>query len=641
MKRKIAVLANGWNNISVTQALKGIRSVTDKLGIDIFLFLSFAAVSQTEARNIGEDDIFDLADYSDFDGVIIFSNMLNSEATPKRLVKRLVEQKVCAVSVGIPYEGLSYVGIDNYKGMYDMVDHLVKEHHIKNPAFLAGARDNADSNERLIATREALAKNGIELKDENVRYTNWEYLTSMRYAMEYCKKPDPPDAFICANDHNALAACIGLNKMGYSVPEDFIVTGFDKLSSAETFFPSITTVFQDYEKIGYVSAWQLVNKLDGTAESDNLTVSTTFVCNESCGCKKTAEAEVRRHRACIESYSNEMENIIFRAREAEMTTSVFTCSSFKEFQRNLVSFYSRENFNPFGQSDEFYFILDDNTYKHFIQSSNPVLHTYSDKMHCLVAVKDGKCSEPGGFMRKELIPGYGKKKKPSVYTFTSMHFDDALFGYIVTSNSLKSIQDRTLSKYMIQLNYNIEQYRKNCHLEEINRSLLNITNTDRLTGLNNRFGMEKNAVPLFEEAHKNGKSCAVVFIDMNRMKEINDNYGHLQGDLAIKTVASVLSECNPEGWIGIRYGGDEFVSVGICNDEKIAVKYIDEVCTLLKKRAEELALEYTITVSCGYALSDPASTLTLFDYVSKADSVMYLNKQKTYATGKIAFRNAP
>ena len=634
MKRKIAVLANGWNNISVTQALKGIRSVTDKLDIDIFLFLSFAAVTQTESRNMGEDSIFDLADYSDFDGVIIFSNMLNSETTPKRLVKRLVEQKVCAISVGIDYEGLSYVGIDNYKGMYDMVDHLVKEHHIKNPAFFAGARENADSNERLAATREALAKNGIELKSENVCYTNWEYLTSMSYAMEYCKKPNPPDAFICANDHNALAACIGLNKMGYSVPEDFIVTGFDRLSYAETFYPSITTVFQDYEKIGYVAAWQLVKKLDGTAESENIIVPTSFVCNESCGCKKTDEAEIRRHQACIEAYSKEMENLIFRIQEAEMTTSVFTCSSFKEFQRNLVSFYSREKYNPFGQSDEFYFILDDNTHKHFIQSSNPVLHTYSDKMHCLVAVKDGKCSEPGDFMRKELIPGYGKKKKPSVYTFTSMHFDADLFGYIVTSNSLESIQDRTLSKYMIQLNYNIEQYRKNCRLEEMNRSLLNITNTDRLTGLNNRFGMEKNAVPLFEEAHKNGKSCAVVFIDMNRMKEINDNYGHLQGDLAIKTVASVLEECKPKGWIGIRYGGDEFVSMGICNDETIATKYIDEICTQLKKRAKELALEYSITVSCGYALSDPASTLTLFDYVSKADDVMYVQKQKTYANGK-------
>ena len=96
----------------------------------------------------------------------------------------------------------------------------------------------------------------------------------------------------------------------------------------------------------------------------------------------------------------------------------------------------------------------------------------------------------------------------------------------------------------------------------------------------------------------------------------------------------MLSECLPKGWVGIRYGGDEFVAVGKCNDEKFAIKYIDEVCALLKKRAEELELEYSITVSCGYALSDPASTLTLFDYVSKADSVMYVNKQKTYASKK-------
>ena len=111
-----------------------------------------------------------------------------------------------------------------------------------------------------------------------------------------------------------------------------------------------------------------------------------------------------------------------------------------------------------------------------------------------------------------------------------MHFDEALFGYIVTANSLSSIQDMTLNKYMIQLNYNIEQYRKNCRLDEMNKTLMNISNTDQLTGLNNRFGMEKNAVPLFESACKKGKKCAVVFIDMNRMKYINDNFGHLQGD---------------------------------------------------------------------------------------------------------------
>ena len=172
MKRKIAVLANGWNYQSIHHALKGIRSVTDKLKIDVFLFLSFAAYAQSASRNAGEDAIFDLTDYTEFDGVIIFSEMLNSTETPNRIAKNLIANHIPAVSVGLPMDGLDFVGIDHFKGMYQMVDHLVKEHHIKNPVFLAGAKEHPDSNERIDATKQALAANGIELKEENISYTN-------------------------------------------------------------------------------------------------------------------------------------------------------------------------------------------------------------------------------------------------------------------------------------------------------------------------------------------------------------------------------------------------------------------------------------------------------------------------------------
>ncbi|MCR4940450.1 MAG: GGDEF domain-containing protein [Treponemataceae bacterium] len=627
MKRKIAVLANGWNNISISQALKGIRSVTDKLNIDIFLFLSFAAFAHSEARNKGDDSIFDLSDYTEFDGVILFANMLNSEATPRRLAQRIAEKKLCGVSVGIPYEGLSFVGIDNYKGMYDMVDHLVKEHHIKNPAFFAGAKEHPDSQERLAATKEALNLNGIELKSENICYTNWEYLTGIEYAVEFCKRPDPPDAFICANDHNAIAVCIGLNSMGYSVPDDFIVTGFDNISYAETFFPSITTVYQDYEKIGYIAAWQLIEKLNGTSHSDHIVVSSSFVKNESCGCKKIAEGEPRRHRFCIDSYKKEMDNIIFQAQEVEMTTSIFNCSTYDQFRSNLFQFYSN---NSTFQGDEFYFIIDENTRKNLIQSSSPIKTQYSDKMHCLVARKKGQVSAPGEFPRKELIPGYTKDDKPVVYTFSSMHFDEYLFGYVVTSDSIENIRDRTLNMYMIQMNYNIEQYRKNCRLDEMNRTLLNISNTDQLTGLNNRFGMNQNALPILESSHKKGIPCAVVFVDINRMKYINDNFGHLQGDLAIRTVASELLGSIPKEWVGIRYGGDEFLAVGACEEEDRVKTIVKDIQDNLEKHVASMKLTYPLTVSIGYILSDPSSESSLIDYVNKADSLMYRNKQRTY-----------
>ena len=631
MKRKIAVLANGWNYQSISHALKGIRSVTDKLNIDVFMFLSFAAYTQSASRNAGSNAIFSLTDYLEFDGVIIFSEMLNSTETPKLIAKNLVANKIPAVSVGIPMDGLDFVGIDNFKGMYQMVDHLVKEHHIKNPVFLAGAKEHPDSNERLDATKQALEANGIELKEENVSYTNWEYLTSMNLAMKYAQLPEKPDAFICANDYNAIAVCVGLNKLGYEVPKDFIVTGFDKIAYAETFYPSITTVYQDYEKIGYIAAWQLMEKVEGTSHANQVIVSSSFVKNESCGCRSTEEAEPVRHDFCIHAYMNEMESLIKQNDSSEMIGSIFKGSTYDDLKKNILNYY--QGTNNFSGKD-FYFNLDTNAKKTLISSSFQIQKEYSEKMCCLVAVKDNKPSYIGDFNRKELIPGYKKGDRPVVYTFTSMHFDDHLFGYIVLSDAIDLIWDTTLNHYMIQMNYNLEQYRKNCKLDEMNKALRNISNTDQLTGLNNRFGMEQNAVPILEAANKKNKKCAIVFADINRMKHINDNFGHLHGDLAIRTVSSALLEEMPEKWVGIRYGGDEFIAVGECKNEKFVIDYVERLNANLKKQVDSMQLAYPLTISCGYILTDPKSEHTLVEYINQADSIMYVHKQQTYEEEK-------
>ena len=637
MKRKIAVLANGWNYQSIYHALKGIRSVTDKLNIDVFLFLSFAAYAQTESRNKGENAIFDLTDYSEFDGVIIFSEMLNSLETPKRIAKNLIDKKIPAVSVGLPIEGLDLVGIDNFKGMYEMVDHLVKEHHIKNPVFLAGAKEHPDSNERLEATKQALAANGITLKKENVSYTNWEYLTAQNDAMRYAQQPDKPDAFICANDYNAIAACVGLNKLGYEVPKDFIVTGFDKIAYAETFYPSITTVYQDYEKIGYIAAWQLMEKVGGTSHADQVIVSSSFVKNESCGCRSTKDAEPVRHQFCINAYINEMEGFVKQNNSSEMIGAIFKGSAYEDLKNNILEYYSKSNNFP---GKEFYFNLDSNARKTLISSSFPIKNTFSEKMCCLVAVKDDKPEYVGDFKRKDLIPNYKKGDKPVVYTFTSMHFDDNLFGYIVLSDAIDLIWDTSLNHYMIQINYNLDQYRKNCKLNEMNKALRNISNTDQLTGLNNRFGMEQNAVPILTNANEKKKKCAIVFADINRMKHINDNFGHLHGDLAIRTVANALLTEMPEKWVGIRYGGDEFIAVGECQSEEAVQDYIDRMNANLKKQVDSMQLAYPLTISCGYILTEPESSHNLVDYINQADSIMYIHKQQTYEDEKDQ-QNAP
>lgn len=627
MKKKIAVLVNGWNNYSVIKAVEGIRRRVKDQNIDIFIFVSYAAYSQSKERNYGEDSIFDLPDYSTFDGVIVFSIMLNSFETPERIGKLLVKNNVKAVSIGMDLPDIDYVGIENSKGMYELVEHLVKEHHIKNPVFLAGPKQNVDSNQRLEATRKALKDNGIELSEENIRYTDWEYELAIASAQHYASSENKPDAYICANDNIAIAACIGLRNLGIDIPKDAIVTGFDRISFAETFYPSITTVFQDYEKIGYTAADHLLRLIDGIADTHRIEVSSEYLKNESCGCKKAEDGEVLRHQFCQNAYSREMENILFQQHTTNIAKVLFNSNNFDNFKEGLTSYLkTKHSF----EGDDFKFILTDNTLKALKHSSFPLKKTYSEKMHCIVSIDDGKFVEYEAFSRDELIPGYLPDEKQHLYTFCSLHFDDNLFGYLVLGDVTKQVMDTSLNHYLMQMNSNLEKYRQNARLDEMNKTLRNISIKDPLTGLYNRFGMEQIGIPMYEKAHKEGKSCVIMFADMNRMKYINDEFGHLQGDLAIRTVASSILKTIPSDWICIRYGGDEFITLGVCDCREYAETLIDKINEELSNQVKNMHLAYPITISCGYTITNPVTDKKLIDYINEADSIMYESKQRTY-----------
>ena len=91
-----------------------------------------------------------------------------------------------------------------------------------------------------------------------------------------------------------------------------------------------------------------------------------------------------------------------------------------------------------------------------------------------------------------------------------------------------------------------------------------------MTGLRNRTGFDALALPYLLDCQKQGKNSAIVFADVNKMKTINDMYGHLQGDLALCTVAEAIKKSLPRNWIAVRYGGDEFLMVGECSDTEEA-----------------------------------------------------------------------
>ena len=143
---------------------------------------------------------------------------------------------------------------------------------------------------------------------------------------------------------------------------------------------------------------------------------------------------------------------------------------------------------------------------------------------------------------------------------------------------------------------------------------------DELTRLLNRATFDK----LCESLTDTGEDIALLMIDLDQFKHINDSYGHIKGDNALKIVADALINTFRNDDYCIRYGGDEFVVIMSDITEQSAYTIsskIRQINLALKKASEEYI---ALTVSVGVAFSDNGYTPELLE---KADKALYHSKE--------------
>lgn len=88
----------------------------------------------------------------------------------------------------------------------------------------------------------------------------------------------------------ALAVSCELRDLGYELPQDVIVTGFDNIGEGRVSYPAMTTVDQDYVTVGYNACKILYDELEGTNNENITSVASKLVVGESCGCNCEANS---------------------------------------------------------------------------------------------------------------------------------------------------------------------------------------------------------------------------------------------------------------------------------------------------------------------------------------------------------------
>ena len=151
-------------------------------------------------------------------------------------------------------------------------------------------------------------------------------------------------------------------------------------------------------------------------------------------------------------------------------------------------------------------------------------------------------------------------------------------------------------------------------------SILQLTKKDSLTGLLNRQAY-------FSDIANGPESIsALVSIDMNGLKEVNDNYGHGAGDEALVTLALCFQKALRRNESGYRIGGDEYIIV--CR--KISKEELDGL--LERIRANVANTKYTVSI--GYSYSQNGEK-TINSMLKESDELMYVEKERYYKeTGK-------
>lgn len=161
-------------------------------------------------------------------------------------------------------------------------------------------------------------------------------------------------------------------------------------------------------------------------------------------------------------------------------------------------------------------------------------------------------------------------------------------------------------------------------LEEV-RSL---SLTDELTGLYNRRGFLTIARQQLKVAHRMKGDILLLFADMDDLKEINDTYGHQEGDKALVSVAKNLNKTFRESDIIARMGGDEFAVLTLETTHSDSRSIMKRLQKNLDSTMKKNKLKYNLAVSVGIVRNSRTRTLSIEEMLDKADKKMYKEKQK-------------
>lgn len=560
-------------------------------------------------------NVYELIDYELTDIIVIYDEQIKSRTVAERIIKKAKDYNKPVIVVDGIYEDAYSLRFDYDSGFEEMVRHVVEFHKIRDIVFLGGVPGNPFSDAREEIFKKVLNENQIPIEKDMISYGYFWDGGAQDATQNIILSGHIPEAIICVNDVTAINVELVIQKFDVDLANKIIVTGFDGLDEVYFSTPQISTVKCNKTTMAEQCALMVKKILSNIpVEKDTLVKLELFLAG-SCGCHKDYISPPY--------YFTKLSNRFFNF--PDQTRGIFRVI---EKMQNTESLVDASN------------VLDRDTIHSLTVAIN---QTYIDKPKKSRAKKNSPAFDndmllfyesdapkpftPRTFKLKEIIPNIEKHLKNGFpLIFNELNYAGSTFGYACFHfGSLNILNYAQLPIWTTALKSSIGGFTNLLHQRRLMEQLDDSYKYDNLTGIYNRQEFSKQFKILHDKLKKTGGKLTVLLSDLDKLKQINDQFGHSAGDNAIKQAAAALKKSCPPRALCVRFGGDEMLAVieGDVDTDDIKKK-IDQY---LKSYNQKKNLPYKIRSSVGVFKTYGSADIDFENLVKQADKSLYEEKK--------------
>lgn len=618
-RKRIAIFGSGLTSRYKRSYCRAYSTAAEKLDIDLVVFNTYGMIGRGNALTDDfESEILNYIDLSQFDGIVYDSEGYNVDGMADKVEFKLKSAKCPVVSISSKVDGFYSIDFDDAGGLRMMIDHFIKDHHFTKIGFMSGNLDHPDAVTRLEEFRSVMKEYGMPEDGVGMFEGDFWFNKGTEAAHYFLSLAERPEAVVCANDYMAIALTNAFRKRGINVPKDIAVSGYDGSVEGKELLPHITSVTRERSEIAYKALKLLVDIADnGVPDKPDLRVTPKPIYTQSCGCEPLDYDHVLETVARLHDEKRYMSFAVFDSE------SVMLQLNRVKSVRGMEAVFEKNSIN-FGKYLSFFLMVHVDSKGAPAYSSDftgpsgnfiPAVwidknKEYADSPHCADTSR--------------LIPESSSDRNHVYYVMT-VHCAGKMFGYSVVEMTGKDIFDEFYNVWMLNLGMTLNSLQMNDHVDKLIGKLEGLSITDGLTGMLNRRGFDNKSREAIAGFHERITVCTLV-IDMDGLKRINDEYGHSEGDRAIKALADMIIRCCDSGEIAGRVGGDEFYIFAPDYSEIRLNRFIERMKGYTEEYNMANTLDYKFDFSYGSFLTETDSYGSIEEFLKISDARMYEQK---------------